>query len=415
MPEPWYKNGILNFAVGFEDTFIPQVAPDMRALDEYELTKHYQHWYDDIGLIKSVGANQARWGVPWYLVNPEPHKFRWDWLDRVVERFDEVGVDVIVDLMHYGTPLWLDNGFINNDYPKYVAEYAAQIAQRYQGHLDIFTPVNEPLLNCLYCGQYGYWPPYLRGDDGFVKLLGAVTRGMILEQKAIAELNHQASFVNVEASFRFAGDRRAYRQEVEFLERRRYVVEDLVMGKVDTNHKLESWLTKHGMSDDDLSWYSQNAVFPDVIGVNYYPEVSTVKYVAGDPHDGSPSDPMPFQNDGVAGLEDVLCGFAKRYELPIYLTETSWPGSVDKRINWMRESVACVDKLRDSGMNLIGYTWWSLFDMVYWAYRDELKPVENYLAGMGLYDLVADGSLSFDRVRTQAADEYLKLIQEHRG
>lgn len=411
----WFENTErLNFSLGIEDTFIPQSRPGMRALDEYELTGHYEHWYDDLGLIRETGANQTRWGIPWYLVNPAPGRFRFDWIDRVVDRFEEIGVDVIVDLMHYGTPLWLDNGFINTDYPRYVAEYAAAVAERYRGRLHIWTPLNEPLLNMMYCGQYGYWPPYLTGDDGFVKLFCQIARGMVLTQEAVAEVSPESTFVNVEASFRFGGDRDSYTDEVAFLEQRRFLVEDTIMGRVDGDHPLAGWLARHGMRDDEFQWHRDHAVMPDVIGVNYYPQVSTVRYVAGDPHDGSPYDPMPFVNDGVKGLKDVLTLFAERYGRPVYLTETCSPGPVEERIRWMRESVAAVDELRACGMNLIGYTWWSLFDMMYWVYRDEDGPAEHYLAQMGLWDLEADDRRSFRRVRTAAVDEYRRLAEAHR-
>lgn len=411
----WFEDSsTLNFSLGIEDTFIPQTRPGMRALDEYELTKHYEHWYDDLGLIAETGANHTRWGIPWYLVNPEPGTFRFDWLDQVVDRFEELGVEVIVDLMHYGTPLWMDNSFINNDYPRRVAEYAATVAERYRGRLNIWTPLNEPLLNMMYCGQYGYWPPYLTGNDGFVKMFRQITRGMILTQRAIVDVAPDSTFVNVEASFRFGGNRDAYRNEIEFLEHRRFLVEDTIMGRLTADHPLVGWLSRYGMRDDEFQWYRDNAVMPDVIGVNYYPQVSTVKYVAGDPHDGSPYDPMPFQNDGVEGLKDVLTLFADRYGLPVYLTETCSPGPVKERIRWLHESVTAVDELRAAGLNLIGYTWWSLFDMMYWVYRDENKPAEHYLAHMGLWDLEADDRLSFKRVRTAAVDEYRRLVDAHR-
>ena len=411
----WFEDtSKLNFAVGIEDTFIPQTRPGMRALDEYDLTRHYEHWYEDLGLIAETGANQVRWGIPWYLVNPEPGKYRFDWLDRVVDRFDEIGVDVIVDLVHYGTPLWLDNSFINTDYPERVAEYSAKVAERYKGRLNIWTPLNEPLLNMMYCGQYGYWPPYLTGDDGFVKLFRQITRGIVLTQSQISEVSQDSTFVNVEASFRYGGDRAAYSDEVAFLEERRFLVEDIIMGRVGTDHSLVNWLLKHGMSEDDLQWYIDHKIVPDVIGVNYYPQVSTVKYVAGEPHDGSPYDPMPFQNDGVSGLKEVLALFANRYNLPVYLTETCSPGPVEERMNWLRASVDAVDELRDEGLNVIGYTWWSLFDMLYWVYRDEDKSAEHYLAQMGLWDLVGDDRLSFQRVRTEAVDVFRSLVESHR-
>lgn len=414
MAKKWFESDTLNFSLGIEDTFIPQTRPGMRVLDEYELTKHYEHWYEDIGLLKQTGANQCRWGIPWYLVNPAKHEFRFDWLDKVVDRFNEVGVEVIVDLMHYGTPLWLDNSFINQDYAKYVAEYAAVIAERYRGQLSIFTPLNEPLLNMMYCGEFGYWPPYLTGSDGFAKLLKQITHGMVETQRAISQVNSDASFVNVEASFRFVGDLDTYQTEIDFLRERRFIVEDLIMGRVSQGHAMLPWLNSHGFEDSDLQWYKDNAVIPDVLGVNYYPQVSTVRYSKDEFHTGSPLDPLPFQNDGVGGLKDVLNLFAERYSLPVYLTETSWPGPVNERIEWLRDSVQAVDELRASGMNLIGYTWWALFDMMYWSYRDENGQPEDYLARMGLWDLQSDGKLSFDRVKTPAADEYLRLVQLHR-
>lgn len=73
-----------------------------------------------------------------------------------------------------------------------------------------------------------------------------------------------------------------------------------------------------------------------------------------------------------------------------------------------------VDELRSQGMNLIGYTWWSLFDMMYWVYRDEDYPSEKYLAQMGLWDLEKDDRNSFKRVRTEAVDTFRKLVDEHR-
>lgn len=414
MEKKWFETGQFNFSVGIEDTFVPQSRPGMRALDEYELTKHYEQWYSDLGLIPQIGANQCRWGIPWYLVNPAPHVFRFDWLDRVIDRFNELGIEVIVDLMHYGTPLWLDNSFLNHDYPAYVAEYAHTIAQRYRGRLSVFTPLNESILNIMYCGEFAYWPPYLAGDSGFVMLLRQISRGMAQTQMAIADANPDATFVNVEATFRFGGDKEAFEEEVTFLENRRFITEDLLLGKVDNNHALVPWLSQNGYPDDDLQWHFAHPVIPDVMGVNYYPQVSTVKYSRGEHHSGSPYDPMPFQNDGVEGLNDALKLYWNRYGIPVYLTETSWPGPVNERMQWLRDSVDAVARLRADGIPVVGYTWWSLFDMIYWTYRDENKPVENYLAQMGLWDLVPDDRLSFKRVRTEAADEYFRLVQRYR-
>ncbi len=36
---------------------------------------------------------------------------------------------------------------------------------------------------------------------------------------------------------------------------------------------------------------------------------------------------------------------------------------------------------------MIGYTWWPMFDMVAWAYRQGLREPAQYFARMGLWDL----------------------------
>ena len=412
----WFDDPRLNLAVGFEDTFVPQVRTGERSLDEYELTDHYLNWYDDLGLLARTGANQARWGVPWYRVNPERNVWRFDWLDRVVARFAEIGVQPIVDLVHYGTPLWLDNGFVNHCFPERVAEYAARVAERYAGELTVFTPMNEPLLTAMYCGQYGHWPPHLRGDDGFVRLVGQLAKGICLTQRAVVEAGGaQTSFVHVEASFRFSGDISAFRDQVEFLSHRRFLVEDLVTGRVDDGHALVRYLLDNGMNDADLAWFHQYSVQPDVMGVNYYPQVSTERFVAGEAHDGGPNDLWPRDNAGVTGLADVLLLAWRRYGRPVYLTETSWPGPVNERIAWMDASMAAVDEMRSGGVPVIGYCWWSLFDMLFWTYRTELGEPQEYLAGMGLWDLAPDDVGHFRRIETAAADHFRRHAAQRRG
>ena len=60
------------------------------------------------------------------------------------------GLTPIIDLMHYGTPLWLDNHFVNASYPRRVAEYAARFAERYGSLVRYYTPLNEPAVTAAY-------------------------------------------------------------------------------------------------------------------------------------------------------------------------------------------------------------------------------------------------------------------------
>jgi beta-glucosidase len=400
------------FAVGIEDTFVPHAFPGHRALDEYELTQHYRFWSEDLGLAADAGATSIRYGFPWYRLNPAPGRFVWDWADRVVDRLDELGLEAIVDLVHYGTPLWLDNSFLHQDFPGRLAEYAAALAERYRGRLGAWTPMNEPQITAMHCGEQGLWPPRLTGHDGYVKLVRAIVRGVVAAQRAVAEASGgRATFVHVEATFRYAGETDPFAEEVELLRARQFLVQDLLSGRVDDRHPLAAYLRDHGFGDDDLAWCAANPADPDVLGVNYYPHLTTTEYRAGE---DLPVARRPRRDDWTAGLEELLRAFAARYRRPLMLTETSVLGSVERRLEWLDASMELVAGLRGQGVEIVGYTWWPLFDLVGWEYRDAFGPVGEHLVRMGLYDLEADEIGTLRRRPTPVVDRFRSWTASNR-
>ena len=403
-----FADGRFRFAVGIENTFVPQVSLGRRALDEYELTQHYHYWHSDLALARDTGATTIRYGIPWYRIEPDRGRFRWDWLDRVVERLDELGFETIVDLMHYGTPLWLDNQFVNHDYALHVAEYAAAVAERYRGRLSAYTPLNEPLVNVTFCGESGVWPPHLTGDDGYVQVLRGIARGIVETQRAVDEASGgEATFVHVEAVLNFSGAVDDHAERIAFLERRAFLVEDLLFGRVDDEHPLAAYLRANGFEDDDLAWFAEHTAEADVMGVNYYPHLSTAELVAGQEiAPPGPVTPRPRETGGIEGLERAVREFWERYRRPVFLTETSMVGPADRRVDWLDRSLERLSRMRDEGIQIVGYTWWPLFHFVDWGWRDSSGPVDDYLVPMGLYDLVPNEVGVLERVRTAAVERF---------
>ncbi|WP_154792490.1 family 1 glycosylhydrolase [Occultella kanbiaonis] len=412
----WFQDGRLHFGVGVEDTFVPQTREGERALDEYELTEHYENWHADLGLAAEVGAEFMRWGIPWYRINPAPGRWDWAWLDAVMARFAELGIRPIVDLLHYGTPQWLDGEFANPDYPQHVAEYAVAVAERYADTVTDYTPVNEPMIHARFSGELGYWPPYLSGQDGLTRMIAALADGFVRTQHGIAEvLGDRATFVHVDATTRVVGAVDGeHADKVRLLRNQAFAVEDLVTGRVREGHPLLEHLLRHGLPESLLDRLAAAPAAPDVMGVNYYPRHSTTLVEDGPWPAGGFVEPPPTRDDGVTGLEELIRTYAQRYGAPVALTETCVTASVAARVAWLEESVALAHRLRADGVPLVGYTWWPLFDMYEWTYRHADTPRSESLLTMGLWDLEESPS-GLLRRRNGVADAFQRLATADRA
>jgi beta-glucosidase len=375
------------WASGIEDTFVPQTRTGHRALDEYQLMGHYEHWREDLALLKDCHMQAVRWGVPWYRVEPVPGEFDWRWIDEVVPYIvEELGVTPIIDLMHYGCPFWLRREFASDEYPEAVAAYAAAFARRYKGLVRWYTPLNEPLVNSLYCGRRGVWPPYLKGDAGYVRVMLQIAKGVQLTVAALKEVEPQSIMVQVEAT----GLNRAARHDLEVLavedQRRGYLFFDLITGLVTNEHPLYGWLLRNGASPDELTAIQRRRIQIEVLGMNFYPQWSTQQIFLDERGRLSY---RAVEQDG-AGFADLITDYYERYRAPIMITETSALGPEEERERWLVASVAAVRRLRSSGVPVLGYTWFPLFTMIDWRYRLGRRPVERYRIDLGLYRLRAD-------------------------
>ena len=372
------------WASGIENTFIPQTKVGHRALDEYELMGHYEHWRGDLALLRESGLQACRWGVPWYRVEPSPGEFDWSWTDQVISYLVEgLGITPIIDLMHYGCPFWLRREFANDQYPQAVARYAAAFARRYSRLVTYYTPLNEPLVNALMCGKRGVWPPYLKGDTGYVRVMLQLVKGVIRTVRAIKEVDASAVMIQVEAT----GLSRAIRHDLEILaiedQRRGYLYFDLLTGQVAHDHPLYGWLMRSGASSHDLEEFAAQKIPIEVLGMNFYPQWSTQQIYIDDRGRVSY---RPIEHEGV-GFYSLIEDYYNRYQTPIMITETSAFGADEVRSAWLRQSVAMVKRLREQGVPVVGYTWFPLFTMVDWRYRLGRRPVERYYIDLGLYKL----------------------------
>jgi beta-glucosidase len=426
-----FSYGAFAWMVGIEDTCVyPATGFEMQPLDEYDLTGHTENWKSDLGLVLELGATSVRYGVNWPLVHVARGVYDWTTLDeRFAHASGALGLIVIADLVHYGTPTWLAGAFADPDYPDVVAEFAGAFAARYRGIVDHITPLNEPLTTASFCGLRGVWPPALTGWSGWTTVTMRIAQGISRSVQAIRAANPDAVVVHVEAASLYGTADASLQEHSQHLQGLGTLPTDLVLGLVSDAHPQYSWLVENGASEDDLAELVANPATIDLLGVNYYPALTPRMLVAVD----GGVDQVP--TDGwTEGLTTAVKNFSERYRLPILITETSIEGDDDDRQRWLEDSIASLHTLRDEGHDIRGYAWWPLFDFVDWSYASGGRNVEEFLVDdaviasrihspsshgvrsktpflrrMGLVrlDEQSDGSLT--RTRTPAADRFAAL------
>jgi beta-glucosidase/6-phospho-beta-glucosidase/beta-galactosidase len=105
----------------------------------------------------------------------------------------------------------------------------------------------------------------------------------------------------------------------------------------------------------------------------------------------------------IYGYYVITQQYFNRYKLPVMHSETNIlePMSVD----WLKKQWANAYRLKQDGVPLLGFTWYSLIDQVDWdsALRDDAGRVNP----LGLYDI--------DRNIREVGKAYKHLISEWKG
>ena len=421
-------NGRFTWLAGIEDTCIdPPAGSGMSSLDEYDLTGHTDAWRDDLEAARDLGATAVRYGVEWPKTNPAEGEFDWTMLDERLAFAAGLGLTVVADLVHYGTPTWLADAFADPRYPAAVAEFAGRFAERYRGVVDHLTPLNEPVTTASFAGLRGVWPPALTGWSGWTTVVLGIVEGMAASIRAIRRANADAVIVHVEASALYSAADARLDREATLLTRVGMLPTDLLLGRVDRSHPMHDWLRANGADADRLDRLRIDPPDIDILGVNYYPDLSPRQLIEVDGR----VDQIAV-NRGGEGLLDSLRSFSSRYGLPLLITETSIEGDDDVRGAWVDASVRAVRRAIDDGLDIRGYTWWPLFDFVDWSYASGGRNVEEFqvdrdvlrarssasgekspfLRRMGLLRLEEQPDGRLVRRRTSAADRFAAFARE---
>jgi beta-glucosidase/6-phospho-beta-glucosidase/beta-galactosidase len=382
------------FATGIENSYPTVLLKDGRTIrvDEMEKTGHYRRWRDDFALVKELGIPFLRYGPPYYRTHLGPGRYDWSFADDTFRALRDLRIEPIADLCHFGVPDWAGS-FQNPDWPAYFAEYAGAFARRYPW-VRRYTPVNEIFVGALFSGQYGWWNERLNTDEGFVVALKHLCRANVLAMHAILEAHRgePPTFIQSESSEYFHAESPACVPRAEFHNEKRFLALDLTYG-YPLSATMYEYLTANGMTRAEYHWFLEQELRGNcIMGTDYYP---TNEHLIRD--DGSTD-----ASGEIFGYYVISRQYYERYKLPLMHTETNtWePWAV----SWLHKAWANMIRLKQDGIPICGFTWYSLTDQLDWD--TVLREDNGTLNPMGLVDL--------ERKIRPVGAAYRTLIQQWR-
>jgi beta-glucosidase/6-phospho-beta-glucosidase/beta-galactosidase len=328
-------------------------------LDLIKATGHDRHALRDYRLCRDLGFRTLRDGLRWHLIGKTAGKYDWSsWLP-MLESAEEVGVQVIWDLFHYGSPDCVDQAA--PDFPERFTDFALaalEVQQSVSSRPPLVCPLNE--INFIsWAVDDGYFPPVGPKQQGWFK--DQLVRAGIAASKAIKERWPRATIVWAEPLIHIAPhDRR--RRTLQGAQR-----------NLQGMHEAYDWIT--GIARPELGG---DPSLVDVVGWNFYPHNQW--YWKG------PTIPMGHHE--YRPLADMLIEMCERYKKPLFLSETGAEGT--GKPSWLHYVCNEVRDAMSRGADIRGICWYPITAYPGW---DNSRHAETGL----LSTVVANGSRHVDQ------------------
>ena len=109
---------------------------------------HYNRYEEDIHLLAEAGLNAYRFSIEWARIEPEDGKFDENEIEhyrKVIVCCKENGVEPIVTMMHFTSPLWLiqKGGWENESTIEYFRRYVSYVIEKLGSELNYICTINE--------------------------------------------------------------------------------------------------------------------------------------------------------------------------------------------------------------------------------------------------------------------------------
>jgi beta-glucosidase len=305
----------------------------------------WHRWPEDVALVADLGFTDYRFSIEWSRIEPEDGEISTAALDhyaRQCEALLEAGVDPVITFHHFTTPRWLadQGGWTSPHTADRFAAFCEVAAGRLRGVMRRACTINEPNIVATIGYLLGAFPPGARDRD----------------------LRHRANEVFVDAHRKGVGAIRAAAPGVPVG----------ITVSMDDYQAVDG-----GESKRDQIRRSMEDVFLEATGGDDFVGVQTYSRTTVGPDgrilpDGSERPVLPM---GYEYYPEALAATIRRAwevtggDVPILVTENGIGTEDDtQRLAYVRTALEGVLACLADGIDVRGYTCWSLLDNFEWAY-----------------------------------------------
>lgn len=402
---------------------------------------HYHRYAEDIALFAEMGFGVYRFSIAWSRIFPngdetEPNEAGLAFYDRVFDELEKHGIEPLVTISHYETPLHLAEqygGWTNRELIGFYERYARTLFERFGSRVKYWLTFNE--INSL------LHAPFMSGGI-------PIPEGGVPEEQLYQAMHHE-----LVASARATRIAREVAPEAKVgcmvLSMPIYPLTpspadavavmdadhgNLVYGDVHTRGAYPGYFLRRlrekgielditDQDRDDL----KNTV--DFVSFSYYMSIAETadpaKRAAGEgnimggvPNPTLPASEWGWQIDPV-GLRLVLNQFWDRWQKPLFIVENGL-GARDQlvevdgektvvddyRIAYLNDHLVQVGEALEDGVDVLGYTSWGCIDIVS-ASTAQLSKRYGFI----YVDRNDDGSGTLDRFRKKSFHWYADVIR----
>jgi len=212
--------------------------------------------------------------------------------------------------------------------------------------------------------------------------------------RSIRAINPAAGLVQTEDLGKtFSTPTLAY--QAEFENERRWLTYDVLCGRLVPHTPMWDYLCWLGVEEDELQWFIDNPLVPELLGVNHYVtserflDERTTRYPAHF-HGGNGRqvyadvEAVRVCAIGVAGPREILKETWERYHLPLAVTEIHLGCTREEQLRWLKEVCDAAVELRSQHVDVRAVTAWAAFGAFDW---NSLLTCDSGSYEPGVFDL----------------------------